>query len=66
MASSPIYEMEGFEIQTRDDPLSQDKAGIKVNFLVHLQSFTSTIFSTSKMVRSLANSFPLSERHRWF
>ena len=44
MASSPIYEMEGFEIQTRDDPLSQEKAGIKVNILVHLQSLTSKIF----------------------
>ena len=44
MASSPIDEMEGFEIQTRDDPLSQEKAGIKVNVLVHLQSLTGKIF----------------------
>ena len=44
MESSPVYEMKCFEIQTRDDPLSQEKAGIKVNLLVHLQSFTSKIF----------------------
>ena len=46
------------------DPLSQEKAGIKVNFLVHLQSFISTIFFTSKIVRPLANSFPLFKWHK--
>ena len=33
--------------------------GLEVNFLVHLQSFASKIFSTSKLVRPLANSFSL-------
>ena len=34
-------------------------SGLEVNFLVHLQSFASNIFSTSKLVRPLANIFPL-------
>ena len=58
MASSPIYEMEGFEIQTRDDPLSQEKAGIKVNVLVHLQSFTSTIFFRQQTGETTSKFFP--------
>ena len=33
--------------------------GLEVNFSVHLQIFASTIFSTSKLVRPPANSFPL-------
>ena len=34
-------------------------SGLKVNFLVHLPSFASKIFLTSKLVRPLANSLPL-------
>ena len=34
-------------------------SGFDVNFLVHLQSFASIIFSTNKLVRPLANFFPL-------
>ena len=37
--------------------------GLEVNFSVHLQIFASKIFSTSKLVRPLANSFPLLWRH---
>ena len=37
--------------------------GLKVKFLVHLQSFASKIFSTSKLVRPLVNSFQMFERH---
>ena len=33
--------------------------GLEVNFSVHLQIFASKIFSTSKLVRPPANSFPL-------
>ena len=32
---------------------------LEVNFLLHLQSFARDIFSSSKLVRPLANSFPL-------
>ena len=39
--------------------------GLEVNFLVHLQSFASKIFFTSKLVRPLANSFLLFGRHAW-
>ena len=31
--------------------------GLEVNFSVHLQSLASKMFSTSKLVRPLANSF---------
>ena len=37
--------------------------GLEVNFLVHLQSLLVRIFSTCKLVRPLANSFPLFGRH---
>ena len=33
--------------------------GLEINFLVHLQSLASTIFSTSKVVRPLTNSFQM-------
>ena len=33
--------------------------GLEVNFSVHLQIFASKIFFTSKLVRPIANSFPL-------
>ena len=38
-------------------------SGLEVNFLVHLQSFASKIFSAGKLVRSLANSFQMFGRH---
>ena len=37
--------------------------GLEVNFSVHLQIFAGKIFSTSKLVRPPANSFPLLWRH---
>ena len=37
-------------------------SGLKVNFLIHLQSFARKNFSTSKLVRPLANSFQMFER----
>ena len=37
--------------------------GFKVNFSIHLQSSASKIFSTSKLVRPLANSFQMFGRH---
>ena len=40
-------------------------AGLEVNFLVHLQSSASMILSTSKLVRQVANFFPLFGRHGW-
>ena len=33
--------------------------GLEVNFLIHLQSFASKIFSIGKPVRPLANSFQM-------
>ena len=33
--------------------------GLEVNFLVHLQRFASKMFSISKLVTSLANSFQM-------
>ena len=40
--------------------------GLEVNFSVHLQIFAGKIFSTSKLVRPPANSFPLLWRRGWF
>ena len=37
--------------------------GLEVHFLVHLQSLASKIYSTSKLVRPLANSFQMFRRH---
>ena len=39
--------------------------GLEVNFSVHLQIFASKIFSTSKLVRPAANSFPLLWTNGW-
>ena len=38
--------------------LTQTCAGLEVNFLVHLLSFASKIFSTNKLVETTSNFFP--------
>ena len=43
--------------------LSPLTSGLEVNFLVHLQVLLVRYFSTSKLLRSLANSFPLFGTH---
>ena len=40
------------------DPLSQEKAGIKVNVLVHLQSLTSKIFFRQQTGETTSKFFP--------